>query len=983
MKKRILSAFIGLLAILLGSEGAMAQSGTVSAKFVDKASGDPVSFATVSLTPKNATKVYKYALSDSEGVVKIDGVKAGDYVLKAELMGYKTLTKEFSAKGGIALGTLEMSEDKEVIDAASVSAVGNPIVIKKDTVEYNATSFKTTDNDVLEDLLKKLPGVEVSEDGSVTVNGQSISKITIDGKTFFLDDPQLATKNLPAKIINKVKVVNKKSEQAEFTGIDDGQEETVIDLNIKPGMMKGLFGNVLAGGGHDVPASKGEGVQNDFRYQGAGFVGNFTDKQQISLVVNANNTNNRGFNDLSGSMMSGMRGGGGGMGRGQGGWGNGNGVTTSYMAGVNGAWDLFNDKMSLGGNYLYNYTGKDVTESSYKETYLTDRTLLYNSDGASNTVSDGHRIGVRLDHKFSENTSILFEPRINFGTGHFTESSNYTTRTRDDATGSISDTNDGNSLTDGRNSNLSTSGFLLFRQRLGIPGRTLTVMGRYSFSTNNLEGNNISTTNVYSGGTPTTTAVNQFYTSHQQSWSLFGRATYTEPLGRNFYAEANYAYTWSVSNSDKETLDNNNGGVIDYTYSNNIRNEYNRHEIGANIMYQQGRMSAQVGVAAVPTRTRNTTTKWNYATQVYEPKEYDNSVINWSPRARVSWEFNDNANIRGFYFGNSSQPTTSQLMPVPDISNPLNISFGNPNLTPYFSHDVRGDFRYNNKKSFFSSNIHFEGGLVQNPIVNATWYNGGAQYSMPFNGPTSSRASVMGFINAPIAAANLTLMSFTRAGWSHSSSYVGSNVDMSGMPDPTTDYYDFMEKFLEKYKDIANATDFDNNTIDNLSVTERLRLTYRLDALELSASARTRMSRSWYTIATTNDNTTTWNNQAGAAVNWTWDEAGLTIKSDFNYNWYDGYATAQPSEYIFNAEIQKLLFRKKVTLALKGYDILGQSKNLMVTDSANYHTESLNNTLGRYIILSLTYRFGTMDQSRMRGRGPGGPGGPGFGGPRR
>ena len=988
LMKKYLFAALSVLGLLLAGIPGFAQSHTVTAQLVEESTGDPVPFATVSLTPSGSDKVYKYVLSSDQGQVRFEGVKKGSYTFKAELMGYKTLTQELTVKDKLDLGTLKMADDKEVLDAANVSAVGNPIVIKKDTVEFNATSFKTTDNDVLEDLLKKLPGVEVSEDGSVTVNGQEIKKITIDGKTFFLDDPQLATKNLPAKIINKVKVVNKKSEQAEFTGIDDGEEETILDLNIKPGMMKGLFGNVMAGGGHDVPstgnsATVGE-VPNDYRFQGAGFIGNFTDKQQLSLVINANNTNNRGFNDLSGSMMQGMRGGGGGMGQGRGGWGMGNGITTSYMIGGNGAWTLLDDRMDLGGNYLYNYTSKDVSERSYKESYYDNRTLLSDNDGSSNTVSGGHRVGVRLEHKFSENTSILFEPRLNFGNGHFWEKSDYSTRTRYSDTGVTTDTNDGNSYNDGSNKNISTSGFFLFRQRLGKPGRTMTVMSRYSFSNNDLLGVNQSLTNTYQDGEKQTDRIDQSYTSNQKSASLMGRATYTEPLGGDFYGEVNYGYTWNRSTSDKETLDMLNGGAVDYTYSNNILNLSRRHEMGANLSYQKEKMNAQIGFAAIPTHTYNSTTKWDATKQVYEPKEYKSDVWNWSPRARIFMEFNDNANLRMFYFGNSSQPSTSQLMPVPDITNPLNISFGNPNLEPYFSHWIRGDFRYNNKKTFFSANINFEGGFVQNPIVNATWSSTtGTQYSMPFNGPTSGNAGVNGFFNIPIGQTGLTVMSFTRSSWSHSSNYVGSDVDMSGMPDPTVDYYDFMEQFLSKYKNIESAADFSRNNIDNLSVVERLRLTYRNDNLEVSTSGRTRVSRSWYTIQTGADQATKWNNQVNAAVNWTWDLAGLTLKTDFNYNWYNGYTTEQPSEYIWNAEIQKLLFKKKFTLALKAYDILGQSKNLMVTDSANYHSEVINNTLGRYIILSLTWRFGTMNRNNAGGfGGPGGPGGRGgFGGP--
>ena len=285
----------------------------VSLKLVDENTGDPVGYATVSVTVKGEAKALKYGLTDHEGAVSITKLKKGVYVLKVEQMGYKNHTQEINLEKALDLGTIKLKEDVEVLNAASVSAVGNPIIIKKDTIEYNASSFKTSDNDMLEDLLKKLPGVEVSSDGSVTANGETIKKITIDGKTFFLDDPQLATKNLPAKMVEKVKVVERKSEQARFTGIDDGQEETIIDLSVYKGMMNGWFGNVMAGGGHDLPDKGYYNEDNTFmdegwRYQGAGILGNFKEDSQISIIVNANNTNNRGFNDLAGGMMMGMRG---------------------------------------------------------------------------------------------------------------------------------------------------------------------------------------------------------------------------------------------------------------------------------------------------------------------------------------------------------------------------------------------------------------------------------------------------------------------------------------------------------------------------------------------------------------------------------------------------------------------------------------------------------------------------------------------------
>ena len=962
---RTISTILGLLI----ATGLFAQN-KVSAILIDSSNGEPVAFATVSMTRDGAKKPDCYNLSGDSGEVVLAKIRKGSYTFKAELLGYKALEKRVQVDGDLDLGKLKMDPDKQMLDAASVSAVGNAIIVKKDTLEYNANSFKTTENDMLEDLLKKLPGVEVSEDGSISINGETITKITIDGKTFFLDDPQLASKNIPAKLINKLKVINKKSEQAEFTGIDDGEEEKVIDLNIKPGMMKGAFGNIMAGAGRDIPADNA--IDPDWRYQGAAFIGNFTKERQLSLVLNGNNTNNRGFNDLSGSMMGNMRNGG--MGGGQGGWGNSNGITTSYMAGVNGAWTLFDGNMDLSSNYLFNHTGKDILEKGDKTTYVNDDyNLIDLSDGSSSTKSNGHRIGVRLEHKFSKNTSIIFEPRLEFGTGNYLQE-NETWRYADTLSKDGRDLlTNSNNLQSGDNKNVKTSGFMLFRQRLGIPGRTLTVMGRYSFSNNDLNSINRSETNTLG----TKTLIDQSIASNQKSSSLMGRVTYTEPMGNNLYVEANYRYSWSNSTSEKDTWDN----VLQQkseVYSNEIRNESHNQEIGVNVMYQRDKSRAQLGFAALPTNTYNRTTRYNSMTGDWKPMEYEDFRWNFSPRVMLWWEFNDNANARMFYRGSSSQPSTRQLMPVPDNTDPLNVSFGNPELKPYFSHNLRGDIRYNNKKSFTSFNIRMNGGYVQNPIVSLTWYDNGSAYTMPFNGPDNMNFGANGFANIPIAKSNFSISNFARVNWSKSSSYVGEDIDMSTY---TTggDYYAFMD---ELNKNWINEAWFDShitvNTIRTLGVTERLRLTYRSDNLELTASGRTRINKSWYTIR--DAKTTTFNNQVRLTANWTWDRAGLTFKSEGNYNWYNGYSTKQPDEYVLNAEIQKLLFKKKFTLALKGYDILGQAKNLTVTDASNYHNEVVNNTLGRYVILSLTYRFGTFDRSKMRGPGGRGPGG--FGGPR-
>ena len=986
--KKIIALLCGLILMSAFSFTGSAQSRSVSLVLKDKSTGEPVAYATVSLTKSGEKTPYKYVLTDDGGKAVIDKVAAGSYTIKAELLGYKEYARDITVKEAVNLGEVEMAPDNRVLDAASVTATGNPIIIKKDTVEYNASSFKTTDNDVLEDLLKKLPGVEVGEDGSVTANGQTISKITIDGKTFFLDDPSLASKNIPAKIVDKVKVVQKKSEQAQFTGIDDGQEETVIDLSIQKGMMNGLFGNVMAGGGHDwLEKSSSELADNgDWRYQGAAFIGRFTEKSQISVILNANNTNNRGFNDLSGNMMGSMRGGGGGMGRGSGGWGNSNGITSSWMGGVNGAWDLFGDKMNLGANYLYNNTQKDIMEGSSKTTYLDDGSqLIYDTDGLSSNNTQGHRVGVRLEHNFSENTSILFQPQFNFGKGNFSEISTFDTWGQASAEADPYKKNDGFNFNGGNNDNWTTNGFFLFRQRLGIPGRTLSVNIDYNFSNNDLTGYNQSLTTTYEDDGTTEQSkdiVNQFFDRNSKSSSIGGRMVYTEPLGAGFYLEANYQYKWSRNKSEKNTYDsgevdnfdkdnrnfNKEEMVPNAEYSSSILNQYQTHRAGFNFMYQKDKLRAQLGAAVVPTITHNET----------NGQDYNSTVVNWSPSAMIWYDINDNTNIRGFYFGNSAQPTTSQLMPVPDNSNPLSVSLGNPYLKPYFRHDIRTRFGYSDRTKFLSFSGSLEGGLVQSPIVNASWYNdGGTQFSLPVNGPTSGNAALRTFFNAPIAKSNFSISNMLSGSWYTSSSYVGkSSFNTDKYYDGTN--FDY-ELFHQDFPDLGESEYFTENRIQTMNLSERLKATYRNDFVEITASGRTRVNKSWYTMNSVNTNMT-WNNQVSASMNWT-IPGGVGLVSDFDYNWYRGYTTPQDDEYILNVEITKLLFKNKWTLSLKAYDLLNQSKNLSINDSANYHTETWNNTLGRYVILSLTWRFGTMGKSRMGGPmgGPGGPGGPGRG----
>ena len=968
-----------LLCGLIMSVSVMAQTSfTVKLTLLDEKTSEPVGFATTSLTVKGTDSAAKFVMSDENGVASIAKVTKGTYIVKAEQMGYKPFEKEIVVDKNIDLGEVKLAIDVEVLDAASISAVGNPIIVKKDTIEYSASSFKTSDNDMLEELLKKLPGVEVGADGSITANGETITKIMIDGKPFFLDDPQLASKNIPAKMIEKIKVVEKKSDQALFTGIDDGEEEMVIDLSVKPGMMDGWFGNTMAGGGHDVPG--GGSDMNDPRFQAAAMMGRFTGNSQLSVIFNGNNTNNRGFNDVAGSMMQDMRGGG--MGMGMGGWGGRNGISTSWMGGLNGVWNLFDDDMELSSNYLYNRSSRVVEEETSKITYMEDGSQLHNFNTGSNTsATQGNRFGIRLEHKFSENTSILFEPQFNFGQGHYAEHSEfYTDRLAD---GETSHTNKGFTDNSGDNRNWSTSGFLLFRQRLGKPGRTMSVNVRYNFRNNEMLGYNQSLT--YADGNndgnwdANPEVVNQKIDRESKNASLNGRVVYTEPITEHLFVEANYSYGWNRNTSLKTAYNSGNlgstvgenitalifqeqGSYKDETYSSDILNRSINQRGGLSLTYQKPKLRAQLGMALTPTDTYNET----------NGETYSSRVVNWAPQATLNYEFNDYAHMRVRYNGWSQQPSTRQLMPVPDNSDPLNVTLGNPYLQPYFSHNFRANFGYTNKETFTSIHGNIGGGMVDNAITNAKWYDqAGAQYSIPVNGPGTYSANGRVMVNSPIAQSDFSIFSMTNASYNESTSFIGKgNLDTGKYYDAANADFNY-DLFHQDFPDLNEATDaFTANKTQTMSFTQRLRLTYRNDFVELIVGGRTRMSKSWYTLANANVNAT-WSNQADFSMNWT-IPGGLNIISDVDYNWYNGYTTPQEDEVILNAEITKLLFDNKFTLALKAYDILGQSKNLSVTDSSNYHLETRNNTLGRYIILSLTYRFGDFGAMNNR-KGPSGP----------
>ena len=943
----------------------------IKVHLVDSLTRNPLGFVTVYVSKDGSSDGAIYNLTDDAGRANLERVPNGKLIFKAEMMGYHTVTKNVTVSERITnLGTIAMLEDVQVLEQAVITAAGNPIVVKKDTIEYTASSFKTTDNDMLIELLKKLPGIEVGTDGSITANGKSISKITIDGKTFFMDDPQLATQNIPAKIVDKVKVLEKKSEQAEFTGIDDGEEETVIDLSIQKGMMKGWFGNVSAGGGLDT--DKGVNGKLSARWQGSAMIGRFTDNDQISIILNGNNTNNRGFQDMAGGMLRSGGGMGGSMGGGM--FGGNNGINTTWMGGVNFNTYLEGSKdKEIGGNYMYNGSSNTGLSETSTTRFLNNETTQYSrSTSESYSLTQGHRVGLELDYAVNKQASIFFRPNFNYGYGRYNSSDVSATAGSQDFS-EESMINSSESKTQGLNNNWRANGRFLYRQKItSTKGRTLSLNLNYNLNNNNTyDAFNTSRTYMYIGGEVVPTIIDQKYSQKSEGYSINSTLTYTEPLGLNWYLQFAYSFNWSLNKSEKNTYNvlerDEQGNVVkidtekDPLYSNWTRSSTINQNIRVDVNKQEDKWNLQFGFSAQPYRQQ---VAQSYLDKSGETKDRDTvrNAWNFAPSLRFDYDFSDFSGLRLRYNGRTTQPTINQLAPVPDNSNPLYISLGNSNLRPYFRHNLNFNYRYTNMKSYASVNVMADGSYTMDNIINATWYDeGGVQYTAPVNSdrPTLS-ANLMLIFNTPLgkSQSRFSVNSFTRVGVSSSLSYTGEIKGTS------------LEEMIDHW--IKGRT-------TSLNVNENLTFTYRDDQLEIRLGGMMGFQNAWYEIKS-QQKTATWSNNVNGEINWTapW---GMEFKTDCRYNFYFGYDDGfGRNNVIWNAELSQTFLQKRLTLRFKVYDILNQSSSQRHTNTDNYVQDVISNTLGRYVMLSLTFRFGTYNnQGPMGGRGGHGPGGMGGG----
>ncbi|MDB9147424.1 TonB-dependent receptor [Parabacteroides distasonis] len=924
-----------LLMILFSPMAFAQQSGVnVTGSVVEQGSDTPIEQATVRLLNVKDSAMVRGVVSARNGSFTLKNVKKGSYLLHITFIGYDPLYQPLQITGKknpVNVGKLELSDGAIELGEAVVIGKAPEVTVRNDTVEYNADSYKVTEGSVLEDLLKKMPGVEVDSEGKITVNGKEVKKVMVDGKEFFSDDPKVASKNLPAKMIDKLQVLDKKSDMAQMTGFDDGEEETVINLTVKPGMKQGWFGNAYGGYG------------SKDRYEGNAMVNRFVNNDQITFMGGANNTNNMGFSDLASTMFSGMGGGGGR----RGGFGAGSGITSSGNAGLNFSKEFKPDKLTLGGNTRYSHSDNDARSKSDRQNILPGDSSSYdNSEAMSRTKSDNFGVDFRLEWKPDTMTQLIFRPSFSFS---HSMNDNFSDATTLDNERDTVNTNKSSNYSESNGYNLNAS--IDFSRKLNNKGRVFSATLSGGNSDSYSDGMNRSDI-VYFNQTDAlkNSIIDQRSRYDNKGFNYRAYVSWVEPIGHNNFIQA----TYSISQRKQEALKNvynqdANGiyNVLDSAYSQSYRNNFISQRASLSFKSQRAKFNYTIGLNLDPSYSSSE----NFVGDTTLSK-ITRKVVNLSPMAQFNYMFDKRTNLRIMYNGRTSQPSMTQLQPVADISDPTNITIGNPDLNPRYTNNVFIRFQQFTPEKQRAFMIMANGSYIINDIVSYTSYNQetGVKTTTYKNVNGNYSGNVRMMLNTPLKNKKFSINSMTMASFANSNGYINE----------------------------------EKNTNRNLILSERGGIDFRSSYLDLGVNGNIRYNATSNSLQKEN-NQNTFNYGAGGYTT-IYLPLNFKIESDVNWSTNSGYGDGfKQNEVLWNASASKsFLKNNQGTLRFKIYDILQQRSNISRSVTASYIQDSEYNTLGSYFMVHFIYRFsifkGGASASDVktpgrsgRGRGPMGP----------
>lgn len=924
-----------LLMILFSPMAFAQQSGVnVTGSVVEQGNDTPIEQATVRLLNVKDSAMVRGVVSARNGSFTLKNVKKGSYLLHITFIGYDPLYQPLQITGKknpVNVGKLELSDGAIELGEAVVIGKAPEVTVRNDTVEYNADSYKVAEGSVLEDLLKKMPGVEVDSEGKITVNGKEVKKVMVDGKEFFSDDPKVASKNLPAKMIDKLQVLDKKSDMAQMTGFDDGEEETVINLTVKPGMKQGWFGNAYGGYG------------SKDRYEGNAMVNRFVNNDQITFMGGANNTNNMGFSDLASTMFSGMGGGGGR----RGGFGAGSGITSSGNAGLNFSKEFKPDKLTLGGNTRYSHSDNDARSKSDRQNILPGDSSSYdNSEAMSRTKSDNFGVDFRLEWKPDTMTQLIFRPSFSFS---HSMNDNFSDATTLDNERDTVNTNKSSNYSESNGYNLNAS--IDFSRKLNNKGRVFSATLSGGNSDSYSDGMNRSDI-VYFNQTDAlkNSIIDQRSRYDNKGFNYRAYVSWVEPIGHNNFIQATYSISQRKQEALKNVYNQDADGiynVLDSAYSQSYRNNFISQRASLSFKSQRAKFNYTIGLNLDPSYSSSE----NFVGDTTLSK-ITRKVVNLSPMAQFNYMFDKRTNLRIMYNGRTSQPSMTQLQPVADISDPTNITIGNPDLNPRYTNNVFIRFQQFTPEKQRAFMIMANGSYIINDIVSYTSYNQetGVKTTTYKNVNGNYSGNVRMMLNTPLKNKKFSINSMTMASFANSNGYINE----------------------------------EKNTNRNLILSERGGIDFRSSYLDLGVNGNIRYNATSNSLQKEN-NQNTFNYGAGGYTT-IYLPLNFKIESDVNWSTNSGYGDGfKQNEVLWNASASKsFLKNNQGTLRFKIYDILQQRSNISRSVTASYIQDSEYNTLGSYFMVHFIYRFsifkGGASASDVktpgrsgRGRGPMGP----------